>query len=313
MRYSNALSYLFVLALTLIPLSAFAQSPDSIAVRSQQVHLRHITTEEALYLLRDIMGDRLRVEMQGSERSLRLSADSASLEHALDLVAAVDVHRPTVQMRLTLTKLHDRGLSRLGYSFRVVEEDRSTMPDSAEMFPAGGNPAGPLPQMSSEQRAAWARLQAQLETGQTRFRLDSLLAHLSTAGLASTTPSERFSALSDKEVQTTLDPIHLRVIPSVTRNGMIRLKLRVARSEPEAHPASYGCNRGTEMILKDGENVLFGGLSTHEPRSIQTGMPGLRDLPLVGRLFGRNERYSEVHSYLFMLSATIEPASEDGT
>jgi general secretion pathway protein D len=42
----------------------------------------------------------------------------------------------------------------------------------------------------------------------------------------------------------------------------------------------------TMLQLKDGENQLLAGLIKHEERSGSTHLPGLGDLPLVGRLFG---------------------------
>ena len=46
----------------------------------------------------------------------------------------------------------------------------------------------------------------------------------------------------------------------------------------------------TTIRLKDGETNMLAGLIRDDERTVMSGLPGLSDLPLVGRLFANNRR-----------------------
>src|SRR4030095_11649451 len=58
----------------------------------------------------------------------------------------------------------------------------------------------------------------------------------------------------------------------------------------------------TTIRLKDGETNMLAGLIRDEERTVMTGMTGLSDLPLIGRLFASNRK--EVHESDIVLTIT---------
>jgi len=87
----------------------------------------------------------------------------------------------------------------------------------------------------------------------------------------------------------------LNVEPTIYLNNevAIRINLEVStlgeRVETKNGTVAYriGSRSATTMLqLKDGENQVLAGLISNEDRSSGTKVPGVGDLPIVGRLFG---------------------------
>ena len=61
----------------------------------------------------------------------------------------------------------------------------------------------------------------------------------------------------------------------------------------------------TNIRLRDGETNLLAGLIRDNERSAMRGVPGLSDIPLLGRLFASNERESQQTDIVLMLTPRI--------
>ncbi len=84
--------------------------------------------------------------------------------------------------------------------------------------------------------------------------------------------------------------IVLQVTPHVTTGDLILLDLRAERSGVEIADADIGFifntqEAQTRVLVENGETVVIGGLTVTERTEVRSGIPLLKDLPLVGRLF----------------------------
>ncbi|MBA3885707.1 MAG: hypothetical protein H0X67_08235, partial [Acidobacteria bacterium] len=61
----------------------------------------------------------------------------------------------------------------------------------------------------------------------------------------------------------------------------------------------------TTIRLKDGETNMLAGLIRDDERTVMSGIPGLSDLPLVGRLFGNNRREAQQTDIVLTLTPHI--------
>ena len=57
--------------------------------------------------------------------------------------------------------------------------------------------------------------------------------------------------------------------------------------------------------LKDGETNMLAGLIRDEERQVLSGIPGLSDLPVVGRLFAHNQRETQETDIILTLTPRI--------
>ncbi len=71
-----------------------------------------------------------------------------------------------------------------------------------------------------------------------------------------------------------------------------------------APAGQYGIDRQivqTEVLVKSGETLVIGGLVTKQESMVEGGVPGLRRIPLLGKLFQsevREEKYIETVIYV---------------
>src|SRR5205814_8932742 len=61
----------------------------------------------------------------------------------------------------------------------------------------------------------------------------------------------------------------------------------------------------TQIRLRDGETNMLAGLIRDDERTSLDGIPGLSDVPIVGRLFGRNQKNTDQTDIILTLTPHI--------
>jgi type IV pilus assembly protein PilQ len=83
--------------------------------------------------------------------------------------------------------------------------------------------------------------------------------------------------------------LELTVTPHVTQDGRISLKINVTKNDlgpVVGSNISFKVNEAnTELIVDDGDTIVIGGITVTSDTSGETGVPGLKDIPLLGWLF----------------------------
>jgi general secretion pathway protein D len=66
----------------------------------------------------------------------------------------------------------------------------------------------------------------------------------------------------------------------------------------------------TTVRLRDGETNIIAGLIRDNERTVAEGIPGLSDLPVIGRLFGRNKRETQETDIVMTITPHIDRVLE---
>jgi len=113
--------------------------------------------------------------------------------------------------------------------------------------------------------------------------------------------------LSTTNIQYRPTGIELYITPQINSDGIINLIIRQVLSSVDRSQTGVNNNPvfnnqeiSTTVVVRDGENVVLGGLIQTEMESLNTGVPGLNRLPLVGRLFSY-QRNSVIRKELFIV------------
>jgi general secretion pathway protein D len=61
----------------------------------------------------------------------------------------------------------------------------------------------------------------------------------------------------------------------------------------------------TTLNLRDGDTVLMGGLIDQQAQNSDSGIPGLSDVPGVGKLFGSESRGHSSRELVMVLRVTV--------
>lgn len=101
--------------------------------------------------------------------------------------------------------------------------------------------------------------------------------------------------------------IELYITPQINSDGVVNLIITqkvssVDSSEPgvQDNPVFNNQEITTTVVVRNGENVVLGGLIQTDEERLNTGVPGLNRIPVVGNLFSYQQR-SEERKELFIV------------
>ncbi len=103
----------------------------------------------------------------------------------------------------------------------------------------------------------------------------------------------------------------LEVTPSVTKDGFIRLEILAKKDQADFINTSEGVptidkkQASTLLYVKDGETAVIGGIYEHEEGSSENGIPGLKNIPLLGWLFKKQTRIDERTELLIFITPRV--------
>lgn len=101
----------------------------------------------------------------------------------------------------------------------------------------------------------------------------------------------------------------LRVTPHVTGEQVL-LDIAAERSDAVPAPSDVGFvfttqNAKTQVLVRDGETTVIGGLTITEKAKVRTGVPLLMDLPVLGALFRHTRESENKRDLLIMVTPHI--------
>jgi type IV pilus assembly protein PilQ len=104
--------------------------------------------------------------------------------------------------------------------------------------------------------------------------------------------------------------IILSVTPHITNNRHILLDLHAENSDAQLASSDVGFIFGkqradNQLLVKDGETAVIGGLTVTQVTSSKSGIPLLVDLPLIGRLFGVTRTSEQKRDLLILVTPHI--------
>ncbi len=102
----------------------------------------------------------------------------------------------------------------------------------------------------------------------------------------------------------------LEVTPHVTADENILLELHAERSDAELASSDAGFIFNTQeadsrVLVRDGETVVIAGLTVTEESEVQSGIPLLMDLPLLGRLFRVTRNQTQQQDLMILVTPHI--------
>ncbi|MEW6324068.1 MAG: type IV pilus secretin PilQ [Nitrospirota bacterium] len=122
-----------------------------------------------------------------------------------------------------------------------------------------------------------------------------------------------FQTTSQQGTQTTFIDANLvlEVTPHVTPDGSVLMKLRVANNEPDfANPTPAGPpikkkEAKTNILIKDGETAVLGGIYVSTKADTVSGVPFLYKIPIIGWLFKQTSKSDATTELLVFLTPKI--------
>lgn len=104
--------------------------------------------------------------------------------------------------------------------------------------------------------------------------------------------------------------LSLEVTPHINANGTIGMKIDAKNDSPGTNssggaPPINKKQATTEMLLRDGETTVIGGIYVDSDTESDDGVPFLMDIPLVGKLFKTNNKSKSKSELLVFITPRI--------
>jgi type IV pilus secretin PilQ/predicted competence protein len=100
--------------------------------------------------------------------------------------------------------------------------------------------------------------------------------------------------------------LQLEVTPHITQEGSISMLIKVAKNEPDfsrtgarGDPTILKKEAETQVMVRDGDTTVIGGIYTRKSSDTMTGIPFLSRIPILGWFF-RNSKYNDERTELLI-------------
>jgi type IV pilus assembly protein PilQ len=134
-----------------------------------------------------------------------------------------------------------------------------------------------------------------------------------------TTKSEQTGAVTKTEKRTPFK-LELSVSPQITADGGVIMDLDVQRDflgpllDAETGARAVNTRKAkTKILVRNGQTAVIGGIYTSDETSAETGIPGLKNLPVIGWLFKNRSFSRDKNELLIFMTPRILAADANGS
>jgi len=286
--------------------------------------LNFITASEVLLAVDPLKSERGSIQADAKTNSLVITDVPDRVEQIVDIVRELDVQTPQVTIKAKIVFVNKVDLRELGVKWRA-ENLRNPTADTHVLANTEGTLADPFLDLSIGTLASGLSIGGLLQALEQREMAD-IQAEPQTTVL-NNLPAEVFVGertpirvldvgAETQEARASVELIEtgiiLRVTPHITSNGKVLMQLMAERSgvaiaDPEIG-VTFNTQRATSTILvDDGETAVIGGLTVQDYSSVRTGVPVLKDIPLLGALFRSERRRDEKRDLLIFVTPYVVP------
>jgi type IV pilus assembly protein PilQ len=131
-------------------------------------------------------------------------------------------------------------------------------------------------------------------------------------GIGTTATSGATTGSTSTTGVTTIDAkLELTVIPHVTSDNQIVMHVKTDKKEPDFNrevqniPPLTTRTAETDLLVKDGETVVIGGIYTRNESIGNMGVPFLSKIPILGWLFKKQAKQDTMSELLIFMTPTV--------
>jgi type IV pilus assembly protein PilQ len=302
-----------------------AKTEELIDLQTVVVQLNFIAADDVVSVVDPLKSTRGAIQADAKTNSLVISDVPERVGRIVGVIRQLDVQTPQVTIKAKIVFVNKVDLRELGVRWRAENLQNPTVDTHILGDTPGGELADPFLELSLGTLASGLNVGGLLQALEQR-ELADIQAEPQTTVL-NNLPAEVFvgertpirvldvgaaNAEARASVELIETGIILRVTPHITSTGQVLMNLQaersgVAVSDPEVG-VTFNTQRATSQILvDDGETAVIGGLTVQDVSTLRTGIPILKDIPILGGLFRTERRRSEKRDLLIFVTPYIVP------
>lgn len=285
------------------------------------VKISNSTSDDIVRAVQSLMTERGKATSDPRSNSIIIQEVPTNLENVLSYVQQLDKPAAQIKISAQLLEISSRDIEEFGVHWSaqgsyITESGRSYTQKGEVMADRGTDPAA---------RYSVTALN-------NDWSVDAVVEALVTSGKGKIIAHPEITTLDNKEARIQMGqkvPIKqfdesgniitkfeevgtiLAVTPHITAENQILMHLKPERStyEFDANGVIINTNNAeTHVIVANGQTAVIGGLTTQDEVESQTGVPVLKDIPLLGALFRYSEKRVESRDLVIFVTPTIVDA-----
>ena len=260
--------------------------------------LHYANAGEVKDALEDMLTERGRIDIDVRTNSLLVNDIPSRVALVTEMAAALDTQTPQVEINARLVDIDTRATRDLGINWSL-----SNFQPSGTNLNGAMDVANPIQNASGNLRVGtvqdWGELMMQVQALENDQR-----AHLISNPVITTTDNREASILVGQKIplivadeagnaitQLTTIGIMLKVTPHINSESRITLDVHNEVSDLSSQATVQGgviintSESDTRVLVEDGETAIIAGLIRKIDSSLDSGIPVLMDIPLIGSLF----------------------------
>jgi len=301
-----------------------------VRLETRVIDISHASAKDLVTPVKTILTDRGKVDIDQRTNSLIVTDEPTTVTEVVEFVKGLDRETRQIRISAKLLEVSSDYLEELGFEWFVHglgtggSDNQLTYENTASVNAANGRVADPLAQYTfSTAQSGWnleATVQAIVSSGKGKViahpeitTVDNKEARIQ---MGKRIPIKQFDASGNVIITFTEVGTILRVTPHITSEDRILLHLRPERSNYEFDPNGVVIstnNAETNVVVKNGQTAVIGGLTTQDEKMIESGVPILKDIPGIGYLFRYKKKNLESRDLVIFVTPTIVDAQMMGS
>ena len=291
------------------------QQETMVSLERIVVKVEHAKAEDIRKSVETLLTDRGRITVDQRTNSLVINDVPSKLPIVEETVKSLDTETPQITIETKLVEMNSRTLNEMGI-------DWTAMTSSGDILEFLGAKA--VLETTGVANIVYSTLGHDVS-------LDAILKAVDTENLGELVGLPKITVVDNKEgiifmgervPLTTVDfsgnvivrleevGTQLKVTPHITIGNEILLELKPERSSVTEVVPGVGYRMSTqraetEVLVDDGETVVIGGLRSTQEKTLQKGVPLLKDIPLLGQLFRYSREEIEEKDLIIFVTPTI--------
>lgn len=282
------------------------------------VKISNSTSDDIVKAVQSLLTDRGQATSDPRSNSIILQEVPTNMVKVLEFIAELDKPARQIKISTQLLEIWSTDLEEMGISW-TAEGTYAT--ESGREFPQKGEvtpemPVDPAGRYSvTALQHGWS-VNAFIEAIVTN-RKGKIIAHpeITTVDnkeariqMGQKIPVKQFDESGNVVIKFEEVGTILTVTPHITAENQILMNLKPERSTYEFDPNGIIINTSnalTNVIVSSGQTAVIGGLTTEDEVESEVGVPLLKDIPLLGRLFKSTNKRMESRDLVIFVTPTI--------
>lgn len=315
-----------------------AAGPSSAALVVREFKLKYLLASDAAEAIKPLLSERGRVIQGKPTNSLVLTDTTVSVERIKSVLELIDRRPAQVMIEGKIVEVTTSFSRELGINWGGGYKDTQVMGELGKIEsgfsinPPGGDlkkdsPTGgitlELGRLAVDNFTLNLRISALEDSGNAKVLsspqilvLENEEASISSGEELVVPVSETATVVARNGYKTDKPlvfeaKIELTVRPRVIDGDNISMTIATKREEfdynveVKGFPSKLSKTAKTELIVKDGETVVIGGVNTKRQKKAERGVPFLSKIPLLGALFRERSRAEDSYELLIFLTPRI--------